>query len=343
MFRFLLLLSFTAFLSPSLSGQQQVYLDKDYKVVRKKKRHFTAEITPWENGFFMKVYHKGKLHSEGYYLKGKTPEKENRTGVFTSYHANGRVYSIGEVNGKTQVGPWIWYFSNGNERVICHFDSSGKQHGSYRSNFKDGKPYLEYTVVHDSLNGEMRYYFPTGKVFKRFQYRMGVVQDTQMSYHLNGNVSYRMVYRDGKKNGTALYYHSNGQLAADEWYEDDRLVRFRFFDESGVDMTSQVDTATLDSMPVVDPECFAALWENLVYPRQAKMNNISGKVKVTFYVNENNELTYHQVFLDNELGYELEEEALYAVKRYLCVMGPVLNHNRKTVYEYSQTVNFKLK
>ncbi|MBK8557104.1 MAG: toxin-antitoxin system YwqK family antitoxin [Lewinellaceae bacterium] len=88
----------------------------------------------------------------------------------------------------------------------------GAKHGLYQRFFDDGTLAETATYVNDTLQGERRFYYPSGKVESLEHYRNGVLDGAFQKYSEKGNLVIQQQFVDGAMEGLSLRYYPNGQL-----------------------------------------------------------------------------------------------------------------------------------
>jgi len=92
-------------------------LDERFHITKKKKEAFytATMVNQAADGFFFKVHYlSGELKMEGYYAD-ETMLQPN--GVFTFYHKNGQIESMGEYADGSKFGIWQRFDSTGTVRT----------------------------------------------------------------------------------------------------------------------------------------------------------------------------------------------------------------------------------
>lgn len=86
---------------------------------------------------------------------------------------------------------------------------AGQWHGTVTTFYGNGKPKEQRTYEHGVLNGMSTWFYD------------------------NGNPMAQYAYRAGQKHGLAQYFYDNGALEKNEWFEDNRSIRWETFDLNG--------------------------------------------------------------------------------------------------------------
>lgn len=137
-------------------------------------------------------------------------------------------------------------------------------------------------------------------------------------------------YLNDKKSGTWIYYHTNGQKSSEELYADDKLQKLQAW---YVDGTRSRDTCLeqIPEMPGGEEYLYQFLGRNIQYPVEAKENEISGKVIVTFNVDTLGNLSDFEIVKSPHPS--LSKESL-RVARLLPPFMPYCSHNRRLPFKY---------
>ncbi len=128
------------------------------------------------------AYHTGTVKkSEGMYLMARqveqTPDdwwnfkqmtttqtgKDEKHGVWTSWHTNGQRQLSGEYDHDVQVGTFVWWHANGQKALEGHFDH-GKQDGSWTWWYASGQKSIRGEYNHGNPTGRWTWWKEDGKV-----------------------------------------------------------------------------------------------------------------------------------------------------------------------------------
>ena len=107
------------------------------------------------------------------------------------------------------------------------------------------------------------------------------------------------------------------------------------------DFTIAMDTTEVLSMAEVMPEIEGGLkkiYENIEYPREARMNNVEGRVFVKFIVDENGNVQNPEVLKD--IGAGCGEAAIEGIKK--VKFKPGMQNGQPVSVYYTLPVTFKL-
>lgn len=118
----------------------------------------------------------------------------------TYFYPDGKLKSIGQMQGKDRTGNWIYYF-------------------------KDGKTKMsEESYQNGLLTGDYKIYYINGKLTEWSIFKYGLLNGTSKRYSETGVLVEAINYTDGKLNGEALYYNTVGILILKGTYLNDVSV-----------------------------------------------------------------------------------------------------------------------
>ncbi len=84
--------------------------------------------------------------------------------------------------------------------------------GLYQKLQADGKVLKEAHYLNDTLEGECKYFRPTGTVESVERYTHGVLNGKYESYYENGQIQVEQTYVNGALQGPSIGYYPNGQV-----------------------------------------------------------------------------------------------------------------------------------
>jgi len=184
-----------------------------------------------------------------------------------------------------------------------------------------------------------------GKVIKNVWQKNGgqIVIDGNGWGKINGNYYNRSTtFEEGKvvngnKSGRWTTKLADSTLIFEEFYEDGKLIK-------GI-RQDKVEYTEQDNRPAQfkggPSKMYQFLGNNIQYPYEASRRKISGRVVVSFVVQEDGTLTDYQI--DRKAGQGLDEEALRVVKKSSGLWEPGMMRGQKVKIRYTLPINFDVK
>lgn len=157
------------------------------------------------------------------------------------------------------------YYSNGKIESECTLDLNGKKHGLYKIYNKDGQLDAEMEMIHDTMSGHLKYYYPkSGKVYAVENFKKGIynipLTDSDFAFLINP-----YSYTEGyiyNESGSLLVYHyltqlkKNANLSTFVQYQNDSISLIK-----GVALVSAIkyprknDAPLIELMVLTIPKC----------------------------------------------------------------------------------------
>jgi len=156
-------------------------------------------------------------------------------------------------------------------------------------------------------------------------------------------------YSADNKVGVWEFYDYRGELEQKYDYTKNEIVYFTLEDkerdkEFRVIKGSDTTKTKLDRPPLYiggSALMFETIFKSIQYPQQARENGISGKVYITFTVDNNGKTSTHRV--TKGIGYGCDEEALRVVKEIPDNWFPGLMSGQAVNVEYILPISFTLR
>jgi antitoxin component YwqK of YwqJK toxin-antitoxin module/Tfp pilus assembly protein PilF len=226
-----------------LQGPYTIYYPDDRKMVAE------FYVKGLRDSSYKAWFHSGLVSSEGHYSYGY------KSGTWKDYYANGKVkseeaYTDGKQNGKEtdytedgKIETEVMYKDDQKTGLFKKFDPDGTL--AYQVMYKDNKP-ISYTWLDKDghllpetpilkESGQIRTWFPNGKVSAEFGYSDGFLDGVSKLYFTNGQLRNQHVYKYGDLYDHYIIYFNNGQLRADYIYQHDNLQGpYKEYNEKGV-------------------------------------------------------------------------------------------------------------
>jgi antitoxin component YwqK of YwqJK toxin-antitoxin module/Tfp pilus assembly protein PilF len=163
--------------------------------------------------------------------------------LFTDEELEGK----GEASGKMAIGPWTFYYPQGNLRATAQFDDKGNRTGEWTFYYYHEQLKGKEHYANGKLEGEQLYYFDNGAESSRehyvngepdgpyiscyrtgtpmiiMQYKAGKPDGEKREFYPNGTIHFINHFSNGIHTGISQSYYRNGQLSETAAYEQDKL------------------------------------------------------------------------------------------------------------------------
>jgi protein TonB len=207
-----------------------------------------------------------------------------------------------------------------------------------------GAQYYRETVRTDSLAGEVRDYYLSGKLQSSGTfddvYKL-VANGTLETWREGGELEWRSTYSHGAPVELRSYYPS-GQLKRHELYAGEKRTVAQCFAEDGKPIPF-FEYSTMPVYPDGDGGTDAivdALVRKVVYPKAARKSNITGRVLLRFVVTPTGDIT--QVEIKESAHPDLDAAALAALHK-LKRFKPGQEDGKPVAVHFEVPLNFSLK
>ncbi|MFI5236844.1 MAG: TonB family protein [Ignavibacteriales bacterium] len=225
-------------------------------------------------------------------------------------------------------------------------------------------------------DGEAKFYWKNGKLKEELNYSNGRINGLVRRYDENGQLREMFTIENGKREGPTSLFDSTGTYIKDIFYEEgimvvekivlDRGEPFREKknnEEAEINSTISENEQNSESSeplpPVIEEEHnyekdstfyltadvmsepiggINAILKKIIYPENAKQNNIEGVVKILTFIDRDGEVLDAQVV--NGIGYGCDEAARLAVFYHRFKPGLIKGQRVKTQLEIP--IEFKL-
>lgn len=181
----------------------------------------------------------------------KRNEQGNIMACITTYHPNGELKQYLEVLNGRAFGEYGAWYENGMRKVEARviggpgdlydgvekswlFDSACFAYG------QDGHLEAEIPYSKGKREGLALYYHKNGATWKKISLRNDKLDGPYLIYYDNGTLLEKSDFCEGKREGKLYRYWFGGAVAADELYEDDRLIEGRYFSPCGEQISEVV-------------------------------------------------------------------------------------------------------
>ena len=152
------------------------------------------------------------------------------------YHTDddGVVSSKGTLIKDQTIGPWEFYYSNGNVKATGNFDDAGKKNGEWRYYYKYGA----LSGIENWSNGVKEGVDLTnnswGVATEKAQYKKGELEGEKINYYSIGNPSTISHYSNGQQTGSWVQFYSTGREKTEANYAGNELDgQYKVFQQNG--------------------------------------------------------------------------------------------------------------
>lgn len=172
--------------------------------------------------------------------------KNERGDVFsklTAYHDNGQTFKYLEIKNARAFGKFKQWYENGNlkiEATIIGGSADFSQSSSWlfdglcKSFDENGNLLSKYNYEKGSLQGETKYFYPTGEIKKIEPFVNNEIHGILIEYKKNGLIHFKSSYKNGVLDGTSLGYYSEDNISFMEDYANGLLINAQYFKKSRI-------------------------------------------------------------------------------------------------------------
>jgi len=147
----------------------------------------------------------------------KTFNPNNNTAQVKYYGLDGKLESVGEMDGTKRIGKWLYYHTDGKTVMSEENYINGKLSGIYKTYFSTGK-LTELGHYKDGLlNGNYKKYSIKGFLYQDLNYIKGKLNGLATYYNrITGKIITRGTFNNDKRVGTWRYYKNGKLVSTDE-------------------------------------------------------------------------------------------------------------------------------
>lgn len=152
------------------------------------------------------------------------------------YHTDddGVISSKGKLVKSEMIGPWEFYYSNGNLRAIGSFNDAGKKQGEWKYYTKYGEVSGAENWSNGIRDGMDITNNSWGVTTEKEQFRNGEREGEKINYFSIGHPSRISHYSNGKQTGSLVQFYSTGRKKIEASYTDDKLNGpYKMFQQNG--------------------------------------------------------------------------------------------------------------
>lgn len=179
---------------------------------------------------------------------GKDAQGNSRA-LITSYHPNGQIRQYLEVVNNRALGEYKEWYETGRKKLsayivggVADINTAAEKTWLFEGTAKawDENECLEAEIQYAKglLQGESKYYHPSGKLWKRLFYRDNKLEGNYEILLENGEILQSTCYKEGQRHGPSKRYWTPEQLAADETYENDLLITAKYYNRCGEEIAA---------------------------------------------------------------------------------------------------------
>lgn len=174
----------------------------------------------------------------------KRNEQGSIVACITTYHANGELKQYLEVINGRAYGEYGAWYENGVRKVQArviggpgdlyeNVEKCWLFEGCCYAYNEDGQLEAEIPYFKGKREGTALYYHKNGTLWKEISLSNDLMEGPFTIYFDDGTLFERANFINGKKEGAANRYWLGGATAADECFEDNRLVKGRYYSMQG--------------------------------------------------------------------------------------------------------------
>jgi len=123
------------------------------------------------------------------------------------FKENGIKESEGSMKGKSRIGKWVYYYSDGKTLMIEENYVDGVLEGSYTSYFKNNTISEQLNYKKGKLHGNIKRFADNGTLLEDLNYENGFLNGQANYYNVDGKLIYTGVYENDERVGDWKYYN----------------------------------------------------------------------------------------------------------------------------------------
>jgi|WetSurMetagenome_2_1015567.scaffolds.fasta_scaffold10428_1 TonB family protein len=194
-------------------------------------------------------------------------------------------------------------------------------------------------LIKDKVNREEYYVLKSDNSIKHGDYRM---------FGPNNSVFIKGHYSNGLQDSVWEFYDTNGEVFQKYDVSKKDLVYVKIEESEKNNLYKRIDGSDISLVALDRPPVYLGgnenflneLARNIIYPEDAFMNGISGRVFVSFVVDKNGKTGNFKVL--KGMGHGLDEEAIRAIKSISENWFPGILNGKPVDIEISYPVTFSL-
>ncbi|SHK39606.1 TonB family C-terminal domain-containing protein [Hymenobacter psychrotolerans DSM 18569] len=201
----------------------------------------------------------------------------------------------------------------------------------------NGTKAAQVQYQNDEADGLYVAWYEDGRVSQRGEYSNGQRVGPWISVHRNGQKRSKGSYAAGQPVGEWRYFYRNGQLSAIELPSREKGPALAFFNEDGSAYAGKLHRRQLPAFPGGEEAMLSYVARTTTYPRSTRRKGITGKVLVSYTVDENGQVGQVQVV--QGLSPEADLEARRVVAS-LPAFEPGREYNVPTAMTFTVPIHF---
>lgn len=222
--------------------------------------------------------------------------------------------------------------------VVQYFDAHGVEMPSAA-----GADHRRETIYLDSIAGTVNALYPSGKLRESAAYanlRTRTRNGPRIAYYEDGKIESQDAFVAGKREGERKMYYPDGTLRRHDVFANDVRISGEYFTANG----SPAPYLEAEEFPRYHngglAEIVAAISQNVRYPFLAQLNNVQGRVFITFNVTEKGRVVEARVL--KGIAPSLDNAALKAVNRLQRFAAPGKQEGEAVTVSFTVPVTFRL-
>lgn len=205
----------------------------------------------------------------------------------------------------------------------------------------NGKIKMAFTlssIKPEVFDGSAAWYSEEGFLATKGFYRNNKREDHFINYYPDGAIKSDAMYKANALDGEHKFYYPDKRLKRVDIYKEGKFISGRCYTPTGAEQPYYSYLQNPEFVGGVE-KLAEYMTANLVYPKQAIREDITGIVKVKFTVTADGEIKDAE--LENTIHSLLDNEALRLVKN-MPRWKPGLEDNKKADFKFILPVNFRL-
>jgi protein TonB len=170
-------------------------------------------------------------------------------------------------------------------------------------------------------------------------YKKRILDGESKYFYMSGQLHWKIDYKTGKFNGKRLSYYENGKLKREDIFEDNLFISGKCFGVDGSD-TTYYEFEKMPQYPGGEEELFKYLQNEVKYPKKSRRKGITGKVYINFEIDKDGNVS--NVSVVKSVDSLLDAEALRAVQL-MPRWTPGYQDGVPVRVQYNLPINFTLK
>jgi TonB family protein len=220
--------------------------------------------------------------------------------------------------------------------AVSYYDKQGRKIAS-----AEGASYYEKVTYTDSLGGNITSYYPSGKVKEVRSYadiRRLIGQGTHTEWYESGQMRVQQEMVGGMQQGELVSYHPNGAIRCREYYVNSQVERGEYFDVEGKKIKGK-QYLCLPGHRGGNEAILREISQNIVYPKNARRENIEGVVLAGFTVSTTGKV--ENVYIIEGINPAIDAEVIRVIAK-LKGFTAGQRDGEPIAFSYTMPVTFRL-